>query len=152
MSPDDKKMKIRELIYKWLFLAGDRFKSFEKWFSGVCRFCFSVTLLLFFFAFLFYIGFTNSEETILRLRSAFRILFLILFISKFLPEILHFKKKTDISFVFVIIVFLFSFGVFLSNFNIVTSNKSFWTFFFGNIKIVIAIFLIAISEISVLAR
>lgn len=152
MSPDDKKIKIREQIYKWLFLAGDRFKSSIVWFNRICRFCFIVTLFLFFITFVFYIGFTITEESILKLRSTFRILFLILFLSKFLPEILHLRKKIVISFVFEIFVFLFSFGVFLSNFSIVTSNKSFWTFFFGNLSIVVAIFLIAISEISVLAR
>ena len=152
MNPDNEKSKIRERLFKRLFLAGDRLKSFVKLFIGVCRFCFNITLLLFFIAFIFYIGFTNTEENILILRSTFRILFLILFFSKFLPEILHFRKKIALSFVFEIIVFLFSFGVLLSNFNIVTSNKPFWTLFFGNIPVIIAIFLIAISEISVFAR
>ena len=152
MNTDNEKLKLRERLFKRLFLAGDRLKSFVKWFIGVCRFCFNITLLLFFIAFIFYIGFTNTEENILILRSTFRILFLILFFSKFLPEILHFRKKIALSFVFEIIVFLFSFGVLLSNFNIVTSNKPFWTLFFGNIPVIIAIFLIAISEISVFAR
>ena len=150
MSPDDESLKIRERLFKRLFIAGDRLKSIVKWFIYICRFCFTITLILFFIAFLFYIGFANTEIIILRLRSTFRILFLTLFFSKFLPEILHLRKKIVLSFVFETIVFLFSFCVFLSNFGIVTSNKSFWTFFFGNIQIVIAIFLIAISEIPVL--
>ena len=152
MNPDDEKLKIRERLFKRLFLAGDRLKSFLEWFIRACRFSFILILFLFFITFLFYIGFPHSEETILRLRSTFRILFLILFFSKFLPELLHLRRKTVISFVFEIIVFLFSFGVFLSNFSIVTSNKPFWAFFFGNIQIVIAIFLISISELSVFAR
>ena len=152
MRSDDEKLKIRERLFKRLFLVSDRLKSFFPWLIRFCRFCLIGTLFLFFIAFIYYIGFTNSEETILRLRSAFRILFLILFFSKLLPQIFHLRKKIDISFVFEIIVFLFSFGVFLSNFNIVTSIIPFWAFFYGNIPIVIAIFLIAISEISGLAR
>jgi len=152
MNPDDEKLKIRERLFKRLFLAGDRLKSFLEWIIRACRVSFILTLFLFFITFIFYIGFPHSEETILRLRSTFRIFFLILFFSKFLPEILHFRRKTAISVVFVIIVFLFSFGVFLSNFSIITSNKPLWTFFFGNIQIVIAIFLIFISELSVFAR
>ena len=152
MNPDDEKLKTRERLFKRLFLAGDRLKSFLEWIIRACRFSFVITLFLFFITFLFYIGFPHSEETILRLRSTFRILFLILFFSKFLPEILHLRRKTVISFAFEIIVFLLSFGVFLSNFSIVTSNKPFWAFFFGNIQIVIAIFLISISELSVFAR
>ena len=152
MSHDDEIQKKREQKFKRLFLVGDRFKSFIVWFRGFCRFSFLATLFLFFTAFLFYIGFANSEENILRLRSAFRILFLILFISKYLHEILHLRKRRVISTVFEIIVFLFSSGVFLSNFNIVTSNKAIWTFLFGNIPLITAIFVIAASELPTFAR
>ena len=152
MSTDDEKIKIRERSFKRLFLAGDRYKIFVRWFKGFCRFCFSITLFLFLIAFLFYIGFNNSEENSSRLRSMFRILFFILFFSKFLPEIMQIRKKSVISIILGIIVFLISFGVFLSNFHIVNDNKSLWALFFGNTQIVIAIFLIGISEISSLAR
>jgi len=152
MSPDKKDQKEREDLFRWLFLAGDRFKSYIVYINRFCRFCFIVSLLLFFISFVLYIGFTISEESILKLRATFRILFLILFLSKYLPEILILRKKVVLSFVFEVIVFLFTFGVFLSNFSIVTSNKPFWSFFFGNIQIVIAILLIAISEISGFVR
>jgi trk system potassium uptake protein TrkH len=152
MNPDDEKLKIRENLFKRFFLLSDKFKSFVKVAISICRTILTITLLVFFIAFTFYIGVINTEEDILRLRVAFRILFLILFFSKFLPEFLNFRKKTILSIFFEIIVFLFSLGVLLSNFGIVKSNISFWTFFSGNIPVTIAIFLIAISEISVLAR
>ena len=94
----------------------------------LCRLCFSITFFLFLIAFLFYIGFSNSEENSRMLRSMFRILFFILFFSKFLPEIMQIRRKTVISIILGIIVFLFSFGVFLSNFHIVNNNKSLWAF------------------------
>lgn len=152
MNPNDEKLKNREILFKRLFLVNDKLKSFVIVFIRLCRTLLTITLLVFFIAFTFYIGIVNAEEDILRLRSAFRILFLMVFFSKFMPEILHFRNKTILSIFFEIIVFLFSLGVLLSNFGIVKSNISFWTFFSGNIPVTIAIFLIAISEISVLAR
>jgi trk system potassium uptake protein TrkH len=148
MSPEKERLKIRERLFKKLFLAGDRYRSFIGGFSRLCRFCVSVTLSLFFIAFIFYIGFSISEKYSAVLRSTFRILFLILFISKFLPEILQIKTKPLLSFIYRILIFLFSLGVLLSNFNIVNTDRSFWTLFTGNTPVVTAIFLMAISEIS----
>lgn len=148
MSPDKEKLKIREQLFKKLFLAGDRYKSFIGGFTRYCHFCVSVALSLFIIAFIFYIGFSYSEKNSLVLRSTFRILFIILFFAKFLPEILEIKTKPLFSFISRTIVFLFSMGVFLSNFNIVNTDKSFWALFTGNTPVVTAVLFIAISEIS----
>ena len=148
----NKKLTIRERIYKWLFLASDGYKSSVKWLSGICRFCFSVTLFLFLIAFIFYFGFSSSAENLAGLRLTFRGMFLILFFSKYLPEILQMRKKIVSSSIFKIIVFLFSLGVLLSNFHIVNNEHIVWAFFFGNKQIIIAIFLIGITEISGLFR
>jgi len=148
MSPNKEKLRIREQLFKKLFLAGDRYNSFIGGFSRFCHFCISVTLTLFLIAFIFYIGFSYSEKNSIVLRSTFRIIFLILFFAKFLPEILQIKTKPLLSLIYRIIVFLFSLGVFLSSFNIVNTDKSLWTMFTGTTPVVTAIFLIAISEIS----
>src|SRR5665647_3062643 len=152
MSQDDDNLKIRERLFKRLFLAGDRYKTFVGWFIGFCRTCFSVTFVLFLFAFLYYIGFNNSEANSVMLRSIFRILFFILFFTKFLPEIIQIKKKRVISIILGFIVFLFSFGVFLSNFHIVNIYKPLWRPFYGNPQVILAAFLIGLSEISTLAK
>jgi trk system potassium uptake protein len=152
MNPDDENLKIRERFFKRLFLASDRLRSFLEWFIRLCRLFFILTLILFLITFLYYIGFANSEETILKLRSAFKSFFFILFLSKYLPLIFHLREKSLRSLVFEILVFLFAFFVFISNFNIVISNNAFWTFFFGNKALNGAIFIIAISEISGFAR
>lgn len=146
MNLDEQKQNKREKLFRRFFLAGDRYKSSGEFFIRFSRFCFVVTLVVFVISFVFYIGVANTEEYILKIRSAFRIIFLILFVSKFLPEIIYLNRKIDLSFIFKIIVFLYSLGVFLSNFGIVTSNNTFWSFFFGNIPIVISIFSITISE------
>jgi len=152
MNPFDDKEKKRERLFKWLFKATDRLKSSISLAVRFCRIIFIITLFLFFACFLFYIGFTITEENIIKLISTFRILFVILFITKFLPELLHFRRKTPISTIFELLVFLFSTFVLMSNFGMVTSNKPFWAFFFGNIPVISAMFIIAISEISVFAR
>jgi len=148
MSPNKEKLRIRERLFKKLFLAGDRYKSFIGGFSRICSFCISVTLTLFLISFIFFIGFSHSEKNSTVLRSTFRILFLILFFAKFLPEILQIKTKPLLSLIYRILVFLFSLGVLLSNFNIVNADKSLWALFTGNTPVVTAIFLMAISEIS----
>jgi potassium uptake TrkH family protein len=152
MNPFDEREKMREKLFKWLFRATDRLKSTTIIVIKFCRLIFTISLFLFFACFLYYIGFTNTEENILKLIATFRILFVVLFITKFLPELLHFRRKTTISTVFELLVFLFSTFILLSNFSIVTSNKPFWAFFFGNIPVISAMFIIAISEISVFAR
>ena len=152
MDPDNKKLNTYERFFKILFHTGDKLRSLTGLFNRVCRFCFNVSLFVFFAAFIFYIGFPNSEETLIRLRSIFRMLLLILFFSKFLPEILSFRKRTTLSTFFESVVFLFSFGVILSASSIVNSNRSLWSFFSGNISVLTAIFLIVISEISDLTR
>ncbi len=148
MSPDKEKLKIRERLFKKLFLAGDRYRSFAGGVSRFCRFCVSVTLALFLIAFIFYIGFSYSDRNSAVLRSTFRIIFYILFIAMFLPEILQIKTKPLLSLFYKAIVFLFSLGVFLSSLNIVNTDKSFWALFTGNTPVVTAIILMAISQIA----
>ena len=97
MSLFDEKEKKREKLFKWLFRVTDQLKSSVYWFTSLCRLIFTLTLILFFASFLFYIGFTNTEENILKLIATFRILFVILFITKFLPELLDFRRKTPVS-------------------------------------------------------
>lgn len=152
MSYGRKILKLREHIFKRLFLIEDVYKSFVNWISRISHFCLYVTLLLSITALIFYFGFSISEENSVILKSVLRILFFILFFSKFLPEILHIKKKAVISTSIVIFIFLFSLGVFLSNSHIVNNEFSLWALFYGNTKIVTAIILVAISEISGLLR
>jgi len=151
MSPNWWNLRENEKLFKRLFLLIDKLRTIEKWFIGFCRLVSAVTLLLFIIAFTFYIGVVNLESDFLRLRSAFRLMFLILFFAKFVPEILSFKKKKWMPMVFEVIVFIFTLGVFASNFGIIKSTASLWAFFYGSIPVTVGIFLIAISEISLLS-
>lgn len=150
MNRSGKRLNIRERFFKWIFLTSDKYKIFVSWFSSLCRFFFTISLSLFILGFLFYIGFSNSTEARAELESTFRILFLILFLSKYLPELLSFKKGKTFSFLFRTLVFVFSLAVFLSN--ISGNEKPLREFFNGFVPLMTAIFLIASSEIYVITR
>lgn len=143
---------IREKFFRRLFLAGDAYKIFVTWLNGFCRFFFTVTLFLFVPAFVYYIGFSVPPETSEGLETAFKISFLVLFLSKYIPETLNFKKGKSITLIFRIIVFLYTLGVLISNFTAAEDSKAFWKPFYGNTQVIVAIFLIGISELSGLIR
>ncbi len=126
-----KRQKLREKVYKWIFLTSDKYRLFITWLSGLCRFCFTVSLFLFLLSFIFYIGFARSPENISGLKTAFRFLFLLLFLSKYLPEILFLRKIKGTPYFARIVVFLFLLGVFLSNFNVLSDEKPFWNYLRG---------------------
>ncbi len=151
MKLDWKNLKNNEELFKRLFILIDKLKAFKKLVIGFCRVASFVTLFLFIIAFTFYIGVVNLEADFVKLRSGFRIMFLILFFAKFIPEILNYRKKKLLPILFEVLVFLFTTGVFASNFSIIKSISSFWSFFYGSIPVTVAIFLIAISEISLLS-
>jgi hypothetical protein len=78
MNQSQKKLNIRERMFKRIFIAGDRYRSFVDWISGLCRFTISVTLPLFLLGLIFYVGFGSSPENLAGLKSAFRIMFLLI--------------------------------------------------------------------------
>jgi len=148
MNQDHKRLNIRERIFKWIFLAGDWYRSFVSLVSGFCSFTVTVTLSLFILGLIFYVGFGGSPENLAGLKSAFRIMFAVIFFTKYIPGILRFRREKGISLLLRTIVFVFSLGVFLSNFGIITFGKPLRDIFTGNLPVVIAILLIGISEVS----
>lgn len=152
MEKYNPKLKIREKIFRWFFLATDRYRIFILKASRLCRFFFTITLFLFILCFLYFIGFNYSPETSEGLLSAFRISFLILFLSKYIRELLNFKKEKVLSLFFRALIFIISLGVFLTNFNLINHEKTFWRMLYGNTSIIVAIFLIGITEISGLLK
>jgi trk/ktr system potassium uptake protein len=152
MTKAYKKLNIRERIFKWIFLAGDWYKSFASVVSGFCSFTVTITLFLFILGLIFYVGFGSSPENLAGLKSTFRIMFVVIFFTKYIPGVLNFRKGEGISVIIKLIVFLFSLGVFVSNFGIISFGKPLRDIFTGNIPVVIAILLIGISELSGLFR
>ncbi len=148
MDRRNPRLKMRERIYRWFFVAGDRYKVIILLLQGFFRFFLVTALLMFTLCFLYYIGFNYSIQTGEGLVSAFRLLFFILFLSKYIPDILSFKKGKNISLLFRALVFVFTLAVFLVNFNIISHEKPLWGIFQGNTSIILAIFLIGAAEMS----
>ncbi len=147
MKRQKMKLSFRERMFRWFFAAGDTYRAYMQLFNGLCRFFFIVSLILFILFFLFYIGFNYTPKISEGLVSVFRILFLIMFLSKYLPEILSFKRTNCISLIFRTLVFLFSLVVFLVNYNVIPHNRPLWEFFNGNTAIIIALILITLSDL-----
>jgi potassium uptake TrkH family protein len=148
MKKSGKRLNLRERIYKRIFVTSDKFRVFFTWVSGLCRFCFTISFFLFVLGSIFYIGFANSPENLAGLKSAFRILFLLMFISKYTPELLQISKPHSISALFRLSVFLYCLFVFLSNFRYEDNARGIWPFFNGSFHIASAIVIMGISEIS----
>jgi len=143
---------IRERMFKFLFLAGDRYRQLTKLICDLSRFLINVAYFLFIPGFIFYTGFRNSPEIISGLKSAFRILFIIIFFTNYIPGLLKFRFDKLFSKLPGAIIFLFSLGVFLSNTGIISFGKPFHTILNGNIPVVAAILLIGITEMPGLMR
>jgi trk system potassium uptake protein len=152
MYKDNPKFNIKEKFFRWLFIASDQYRLVTSMLSGLCRFFFIISLFIFIICFLFFIGFAYPLRTEEALMSAIRVSFFIIFISKYLPEVLFYKRDRGISLVFRTLNFLFTFLVFISNFNIVNHERSFWLLFYGNTMTIVAAFLIGISELSGLLK
>lgn len=152
MNQAHRKPNIRERIFKWLFIAGDKYKSFVASVSGLCRFLVTVTLALFILGLIFYVGFSSSPENLEGLKGAFKIMFAVIFFTKYIPGLLKFRKGKGLSLLLRGIVFAFSLGVFLSNFGLISFREPIRDIFTGNIPIILAILLIGISEVSGLLR
>ncbi len=152
MGQTQKKLNVRERMFKRIFVASDWYGSFTSPISGLCRFIVTVTLSLFILGLIFYLGFGSTPENLEGLKSAFRIMFVVIFFAKYLPGLLRFRKERGTARLLRTIVFVFSFCVFIANFGIISFGKVLREIFTGNIPVVIAIVLIGISEVSGLLR
>lgn len=152
MNKPKNNLNIRERIFKRIFVAGDWYRSFSYSISSLCRFIVTVTLSLFLLGGIFYLGFGSTPENLVGLKSAFRIMFVVIFFAKYIPGLLRIRKEKRTNSFVRVIVFVFSLGVFLSNFGIISFGKFLRVIFTGDIPVVTAIVLIGISEVSGLLR
>jgi len=143
---------IRERMFKLFFIASDRYRQFAGWTVGLCRFVINVAYVLFIAGFIFYAGFGNTPEILSGLKSAFRILFIVIFFTKYIPGLLDLRAVKLLSKLPGAIIFLFSLGVFLSNTGAVSFGKPLNILLNGNIPVIAAIFLIGVTEMPGLMR
>jgi trk system potassium uptake protein len=138
----------REKLYKNIFIAGDRLKILRNWIRDICGFIFVITVLLFLLSFIYYIGFSLSSSLSENLKSSFRLMLLILAVSKFLPEIMFPAFRPLLSFIFRVSVLIFSIVILSANFKVASGGSPVSAFFYGTEPVISAIFIIIISEIS----
>ena len=146
------RLSFRERIFKLLFVAGDKYKSMLRWLEDLCRFVLVISISLFLIGFLLYVGFIVSEESLTGIRAAFRILFVLIYFAKYIPELLALRRIFNGSPVFRAIVFLLCTAVFIANFITPEKPSSIWTHFHGTVPIIIALFLMTILKMSKLLR
>ena len=146
------RLSIRERIFKLIFVAGDKYKSMLRWLEDLSRFVLIISISLFLIGFLLYVGFIVSEESLTGIRAAFRILFVLIYFAKYIPELLAPGRIFNGSPVFRAIVFLLCTAVFIANFVSPDKPSSIWTHFRGTVPIIIALFLMTILKMSKLLR
>lgn len=84
--------KIKERVFKRLFLLQDITSKYIRIFSPFIKFIFSVLALFYIVLVILNIGFAKEEEIIPSIRT-FEIIFFCLFISRYFPELFHLKKR-----------------------------------------------------------
>lgn len=137
--------KVRERIFKWIFLAGDKYRILRSWLAGLNRIVFIFTFLIFVLYFLFYIGFDYSKDVSETLKSTFRIILIVLFLSRYIPELMFLKKLKGISLVLRFLVFAFSLFVAILNSVDVVPHLQLIKTLTGNTAVISAIMLLGIS-------
>lgn len=138
--------RFRERIFKWIFIAGDKYILFRSWLAGLCRITFIITFLIFIVYFLFFIGFDYSDKVSQTLASSFRVILLILFLARYIPEFLFLKRQKSISLIFKSLVFVLSLVVIKVNFADNDLQGFLNKIFSGNIAVISSIVLLVISE------
>jgi trk system potassium uptake protein TrkH len=146
MEKEDQEKRKKERIFKILLYSGDRLKILTRILDALCRFFFSLAIIMFLMMFIYYIGFVQTDENSSKITVIFRTILLILFISKLIPGIISIEKK--ISSLFLrIVVLLLTILIILSNSGLVDHTLRFWSWFYGNGMIITGCFLISMLEV-----
>ena len=138
----------REKIFKVLLYTSDILKRIAFILKSVSLTVFSLTAILFFLVFTYYIGFVHDGENIRKMTVAFRIILFILFLTRLITGLLTLKKEKYLSLSLRISILVFSFVVLLSNSGYIDQDAPFWGRFYGNGLVIVACFVLAIIEIA----
>ncbi|MFA5329461.1 MAG: potassium transporter TrkG [Prolixibacteraceae bacterium] len=138
--------KIQEKIYKLFFILTDYAKSLFTGLSAISNFIFSVTSVFFIAFFCFHIGFFQEGLDDLDIASAYKIIFLALFTSKYIQVILNFSKRKLHHLMIDFVIFCFGLAIlWFTNYpDNITEPVS--IFFTGEIPILSISFLLIFTE------
>ncbi|HCT31351.1 MAG TPA: ATPase [Bacteroidales bacterium] len=144
--------KIRERIFKNLFLLSDLAKRISDWLASFSNLIFVFSTLYFIVLFCFYIGFYQKELYKLDITHAFKIAFIAIFFSKVIIEIVTFKKKKIYILLFDLFVFLMGISIIYFNSSIAPINKHIGQLLTGILPLIIFSSIIIISELNKLVK
>ncbi len=140
--------KLREKIFKRLFVLTDYLKVIISGLKGLSNFVFSVSTIFFIALFFFHIGFFEPGLYHFDITETYKITFLALFISKTILEVIHFKKRKIHIWIFDGIVFLFGLGVLFFNFKTGNSINQYNAVFIGKAPIIIISTILILTELN----
>ena len=146
MTGKSQMFKKTEQLFKKLFILGDRFKAFIIRLSDLCRFGFLLSAVLFVVVFIYYIGFEKSADNLKDCQFSFRMILLVLAITKYFPEAIRWQKHGVVSYIFNFFLLILTFGVLAANLGGHEAGGSGWHVFYGNSLVITAIFLVIVSE------
>lgn len=140
--------KLREKIFKRLFVLTDYLKVIISGVKGLSNFVFSVSTIFFIALFFFHIGFFEPGLYHFDITETYKITFLALFISKTILEVIHFKKRRIHIWIFDGLVFLFGLGVLFFNFKTEISINQYNCVFIGKAPLIIISIILILTEIN----
>ncbi|HAF30705.1 MAG TPA: ATPase [Bacteroidales bacterium] len=140
--------KLREKIFKRLFVLTDYLKIIIAGLNGLSNFIFSVSTIFFIVLFFFHIGFFETNLYNFDIIETYKITFLAIFISKFILEIIQLKKRKIHIWIFDGIVFLFGLGVLYFNFREGIQENEYNSIFIGKAPIIVISVTLILTELN----
>jgi len=137
----------REDIFKVILYARVILKQVIVILKSALLAVFYLTVILFFALVTYYIGFVHTEESVGKMNEAFRILLVILFLSRAVVGVLSLEMEKYFSLSLRVTVFFFSLLVVLPSSGIVHSSSRFWAFFSSDGMVITTCFIIGIMEV-----
>jgi len=140
-------LKYREQIYKRIFLLSDQVRKILPWLKGVFLFSFILSSILFFIVFIFQIGFNEADEVLPLINRSFRLIFIVLFFSKFFIFLVSFKTKTLNRRLVDVVLLGFTLAIFVASLSPVGPNFLFLIYLNSSVVIKIGSVILIISEL-----
>jgi len=88
--------RIKERIFKLLFIATDKLKALSRFIMQLCQAGFAVTGIAFIVVLLLYLGFPRENLLFVHPEKTFRVFFILLFLTKFIAEVLKIIPRKSI--------------------------------------------------------
>lgn len=143
--------KIREDFFRVFFILSDRYRIVTQRMNGLLGLVFTVCSTIFLALFIFHMGFDRADQLHLNFNKNYRILFLLLYISKFTPLLLRMPTRKWVFWFFEGIVFATTTLILTANY-FIESKSGLWGFLSGTKPLAIATLILIFSEFSRLVK